>query len=122
MAASVSTSYVSGHETLDCRADGVMPPVLGRYVAWRVRQLAETGRPTGSYSWTRPVNISGVSVAIGYDDRPRCPRAVGGAAVAGDGRAWTEITNRDGGGLPLQKNAFNMLTFRRSRPKSSAWN
>ena len=110
VAASVSTSYVSGHETLTAVQDGVTPRSSadtshGAYGNWPKR-----GVQWVQYSWTRPVNISGVSV-YWYDDGRgvRVPSAA--RLLRWDGRAWTEITNRDGGGLPLQKNAFNMLTF-----------
>jgi uncharacterized protein len=110
VAAAVSTSYVSGHETLTAVNDGAMPRSSrdtshGAYGNWPRR-----GVQWVQYSWTKPVHINGVSV-FWYDDARgvRVPKAV--RLLQWAGKDWAEIKAADGGTLPLKKDTFNTLNF-----------
>jgi DUF1680 family protein len=110
VAAEVSTSYVSGNETLTAVNDGVTPRSSrdtshGAYGNWPKR-----GVQWVQYSWTKPVNISGVSV-YWYDDARgvRVPKSA--RLLQWGGKDWTEIKGADGATLSLKKDTFNTLTF-----------
>ncbi len=110
LVAKVSTSYVSGHETLTAVQDGTAPRSSGDTSHGAYGNWPKRGVQWIQYSWTRPVNINGVSV-YWYDDNRgvRVPKAA--RILRWDGRSWIEIKGRDGGLLPLKKDAFNTLAF-----------
>jgi DUF1680 family protein len=110
IAAAVSTSYVSGHETLTAVNDGVTPQSShdtshGAYGNW-----PKQGVQWVQYSWSKPVNINGVSI-YWYDDARgvRVPQAA--RLLRWDGQDWAEIKAADGATLALKKDAFNTLAF-----------
>jgi hypothetical protein len=110
VAARVSTSFVSGHETLTAVQDGASPRSSddtshGAYGNW-----PKHGVQWVQYSWTRPVNINGVAV-YWYDDNRgvRVPQAA--RLLRRDGNLWTEIKAADGKTLSLRKDTFNTLAF-----------
>jgi hypothetical protein len=110
VAAEVSTSYVSGHETLTAVNDGATPRSSrdtshGAYGNWPKR-----GVQWVQYSWSKPVNTSGVSV-YWYDDARgvRVPKAA--RLLQWAGKDWTEIKSADGATLSLRKDTFNTLAF-----------
>lgn len=110
VAARVSTSYVSGHETLTAVQDGASPRSSvdtshGAYGNWPKR-----GVQWVQYSWARPVHINGVAV-YWYDDHRgvRVPKAA--RLLQWDAHAWSEIQAPDGKTLPLRKDTFNTLSF-----------
>jgi DUF1680 family protein len=110
VAAEVSTSYVSGHETLTAVNDGVKPRSShdtshGAYGNWPKR-----GEQWLQYSWAKPVHINGVSV-YWYDDARGVRVPQGARLLRWDGKDWAEIKAADGATLPLKKDAFNALTF-----------
>jgi hypothetical protein len=110
IAANVSTSYVSGHETLTAVQDGTAPRSSGDTSHGAYGNWPKRGVQWIQYAWTRPVNIDGVSV-YWYDDHRGVRVPVAARLLRWDGRAWIEIKGRDGGVLPLKKDAFNALTF-----------
>jgi DUF1680 family protein len=110
VAAEVSTSYVSGHETLTAVNDDITPRSShdtshGTYGNWPKR-----GVQWVQYSWTKPVHIGGVSV-YWYDDARgvRVPKAA--RVLQWAGKDWAEIKAADGATLGLKKDTFNTLTF-----------
>jgi uncharacterized protein len=110
VAGEVSTSYVSGHETLTAVNDGVTPRSSrdtshGAYGNW-----PKHGVQWVQYSWARPVNIGGVSVNW-YDDARgvRVPKAA--RLLRWADNSWTEIKAADGATLALEKDTFNTLAF-----------
>ena len=110
IAAKVSTSFVSGHETLTAVQDGAAPRSSGDTSHGAYGNWPKRGVQWIQYSWTRPVNINGVSV-YWYDDNRgvRVPKAA--RLLRWERQAWVEIKSRDGRGLLLNKNAFNTLAF-----------
>jgi DUF1680 family protein len=110
IAAKVSTSYVSGHETLTAVQDGTAPRSSGDTSHGAYGNWPKRGVQWIQYSWTRPVHIEGVSV-YWYDDNRgvRVPQVA--RILRWEGRSWIEIKGRDGGVLPLKKDAFNTLAF-----------
>ena len=111
VAANVSTSYVSGHETLAAVNDGVTPRSSrdtshGAYGNW-----PRQGVQWIQYSWTKPVTVNGVSV-YWYDDNRgvRVPKAA--RLLRWDGNEWTEIKAANGATLALKKDAKQFAHLR----------
>jgi uncharacterized protein len=110
IAAKVSTSYVSGHETLTAVQDGATPRSSGDTSHGAYGNWPKRGVQWIQYSWARPVNIGGVSV-YWYDDHRGVRVPAAARLLRWDGLAWIEVKGPGGGGLPLKKDAFNTLTF-----------
>jgi len=104
-----STSYVSGHESLDAVNDGFKlknskDKRYGAYGNW-----PRKGTHWIQYEWTKPVNVDGVDV-YWFDDKGgvRPPKAV--RILYWDGKAFAPVKNAVGLGLEVDK--YNTTTFK----------
>jgi len=104
-----STSYVSGHETLDAVNDGLKlknskDKRYGAYGNW-----PKKGTHWIQYQWTKPVNVDGVDV-YWFDDKGgvRPPKAV--RVLYWDGKAFTPVKKPVGLGVEVDK--YNTTTFK----------
>jgi len=104
-----STSYVSGHESLDAVNDGFKlknsnDKRYGAYGNW-----PKKGTHWIQYEWTKPVNVDGVDV-YWFDDKGgvRLPKAV--RVLYWDGKAFAPVKNPVG--LGLEGDKYNTTTFK----------
>jgi len=76
LAAKPSTSFVSGHETLDAINDGFKPANSGDKQYGAYGNWAHTGTQWVQYEWSKPVNVDGIDV-YWFDDAAgvRLPKA-----------------------------------------------
>ncbi|MDP6637114.1 MAG: family 78 glycoside hydrolase catalytic domain [Phycisphaerae bacterium] len=109
LAAKASTSYVSGHETLDAINDGFKltnsnDKRYGAYGNW-----PRKGTQWVQYEWPRPVNVDSIDV-YWFDDRAgvRLPKAV--RILYWDGGAFKAVKNPVG--LGVEGNKHNTTTFK----------
>jgi len=108
LVAKASTSYVSGHETLDAVNDGFKPANsndkrYGAYGNWPHR-----GVQWVQYQWPKPVNVDSIDV-YWFDDGAgvRLPNAC--RLLYWDGRAFVHVKNAVG--LGVEGNKYNTTTF-----------
>ena len=106
--AKASTSYVSGHETLDAVNDGFKltnsnDKRYGAYGNW-----PRKGTHWVLYEWPKPVNVDSIDV-YWFDDRAgvRLPKAA--RILYWDGKAFKPVRNPVG--LGLEGNKYNTTTF-----------
>ena len=92
LAATPSTSFVSGHEWLDAINDGFKPAnsgdrQFGAYVNW-----PRTGTQWVQYAWSKPVHVDSIDV-YWFDDRAgvRLPKAA--RLLYWDGKAFVPARN-----------------------------
>ena len=104
-----STSYVSGHESLDAVNDGFKlrnsnDKRYGAYGNW-----PRKGTHWIQYQWPKPVNVDGVDV-YWFDDKGgvRPPKAA--RILYWDGKAFKPVKNPVGLGLEVDK--YNTTTFK----------
>jgi alpha-L-rhamnosidase len=108
LAAKPSTSFVSGHETLDAVNDGFKPAHsndkrYGAYGNW-----AHRGVHWVEYEWSKPVNVDSIDVYWFDDDAGvRLPKT--SRLLYWDGKAFVSITNPVG--LGVEGNKYNTTTF-----------
>ncbi len=106
--ATPSTSYVSGHETLDALNDGFDPASSrdhrhGAYGNW-----PRTGTQWVQYDWSRPISTNGVAVYWFDDGRGvRLPKAC--RLQYWDGKQFVAVPGASGPGL--EANKYNTTTF-----------
>ncbi|MBT3201973.1 MAG: family 78 glycoside hydrolase catalytic domain [Phycisphaerales bacterium] len=107
--AKASTSYVSGHESLDAVNDGFKlknsnDKRYGAYGNW-----PKKGTHWIQYEWTKPVHVDGIDV-YWFDDKGgvRLPKAV--RVLYWDGKAFTPVKNPVG--LGLEVNKYNTTAFK----------
>jgi len=107
--AKASTSYVSGHETLDAVNDGFKlknsnDKRYGAYGNW-----PRKGTHWIQYQWPKPVNIDSVDV-YWFDDKGgvRLPKAA--RILYWDGKAFKPVRNPVG--LGLEGDKYNTTTFK----------
>ncbi|MFC1601607.1 family 78 glycoside hydrolase catalytic domain [Candidatus Sumerlaeota bacterium] len=108
LAAKPSTSFVSGHETLDAINDDFEPAnsrdkKYGAYGNW-----AHRGTQWVQYEWSKPVNTAKIDV-YWWDDRAgvRLPKA--SRLLYWDGKAFIPVKNPVG--LGVEGNKYNATTF-----------
>ena len=108
LAAKPSTSFVSGHETLDAVNDGFKPANsndkrYGAYGNW-----AHRGVHWVQYEWPKPVHVDSIDV-YWFDDRGgvRLPKA--SRLLYWDGKAFASARNPVG--LGVEGNKYNTTTF-----------
>ncbi|MDP6545761.1 MAG: family 78 glycoside hydrolase catalytic domain [Phycisphaerae bacterium] len=104
-----STSYVSGHETLDAVNDGFKlansnDKRYGAYGNW-----PRKGTHWVQYEWPKPVNVDSIDV-YWFDDKGgvRLPKAV--RVLYWDGKAFKPVKNPVG--LGVEGNKYNTTTFK----------
>ncbi|NQU24721.1 MAG: hypothetical protein HQ567_25850, partial [Candidatus Nealsonbacteria bacterium] len=97
-----STSFVSGHETLDAVNDGFKPAKsddkrYGAYGNW-----PQKGAQWVQYEWSKPVHVDSIDV-YWFDDKGgvRLPKAV--RVLYWDGKAFTPVKNPVGLGVEGDK-------------------
>lgn len=107
-AATASTSFVSGHETIDALNDGNAPrdsndKSHGAYGNW-----PQTGRQWVQYDWPQAISTNRVAV-YWFDDNQgvRLPKSC--TLSYWDGKQFIPVANSRG--LGLEKNKFNTTTF-----------
>ena len=109
LAAKPSTSFVSGHETLDAINDGFEPTNSGdkRYGAYG--NWAHTGTQWIQYKWSKPVNVDSIDV-YWFDDGAgvRLPKA--SRLLYWDGNAFVPVKNPVG--LGVEGDKYNTTTFK----------
>jgi len=108
IAATPSTSYVSGHETLEAVNDGLLPTrssdnSQGAYGNWPRR-----GTQWLQYEWALPVHVDRVEV-YWYIDGRGLHAPAGARLLAWDGAQWVEV--RAEGELAFEADTFNALDF-----------
>jgi len=108
LVAKPSTSYVSGHETLDAINDGFRPTNsndkrYGAYGNW-----PRKGTQWVQYEWSKPVHVDSIDV-YWFDDRAgvRLPKAA--RLLYWDGKAFVPVKNPVG--LGVEGNKYNTTTF-----------
>jgi len=108
LVAKASTSYVSGHETLDAVNDGFKPAnsndkCYGAYGNW-----PRKGIQWVQYEWPKPVNVDSIDV-YWFDDGAgvRLPKA--SRLLYWDGKAFVPVKNPVG--LGVEGNKYNTTTF-----------
>ena len=108
LVAKPSTSFVSGHETLDAVNDGFKPAHsndkrYGAYGNW-----AHRGVHWVQYEWPNPVNVDSIDV-YWFDDRAgvRLPKAA--RILYWDGKAFKPVKNPVG--LGVEGDKYNTTTF-----------
>jgi len=108
LVAKASTSYVSGHETLDAVNDGFKPTNsndkrYGAYGNW-----PRKGTHWVQYEWPKPVNVDCIEV-YWFDDKRgvRLPKAA--RLLYWDGKAFKPVNNPVG--LGVEGNKYNATTF-----------
>ena len=108
LVATVSTSFVSGHETITALNDGATPSnsndkSQGAYGNW-----PRTGTHWVQYDWSQPISTSKMDV-YWFDDHGgvRLPKAC--RLKYWDGSAFVPVPQADG--LGLAENQFNSTTF-----------
>ncbi len=103
-----STSFVSGHETLDAVNDGFNPTSSGdkRYGAYG--NWAHRGVHWVQYEWPKPVNVDSIDV-YWFSDKGgvRLPKAA--RLLYWDGKAFAPVKNPVG--LGVQGDQYNATTF-----------
>jgi len=103
-----STSFVSGHETLDAVNDGFKPTNSGdrRYGAYG--NWAHRGVHWVKYEWPKPVNVDSIDV-YWFDDGAgvRLPKA--SRLLYWNGKAFVPVENPLG--LGVEGNKYNTTTF-----------
>ncbi len=108
LAAKPSTSFVSGHETLDAINDGFKPASSGdkRYGAYG--NWSRKGAQWVQYEWSKPVNVASIDV-YWFDDRRgvRLPKT--SRLLYWDGDAFVPVKNPVG--LGVEGNKYNTTTF-----------
>jgi len=108
LAAKPSTSFVSGHETLDAVNDGFRPAHsndkrYGAYGNW-----SHKGTQWVQYDWSQPVHVDGIDVYWFDDNRGvRLPRA--SRLLYWDGKAFMPVKNPVG--LGVEGDQYNTTTF-----------
>jgi len=108
LVAEPSTSFVSGHETLDAINDGFKPAHAndkryGAYGNW-----PRKGTQWVQYEWSKPVNVDGIDVYWFDDNRGvRLPQA--SRLLYWDGNAFVPVKNPVG--LGVEGNKYNTTTF-----------
>ena len=109
LVAKPSTSFVSGHETLDAVNDGFKlansnDKRYGAYGNW-----PKKGTDWVQYEWTKPVHVDGVDV-YWFDDKSgvRLPKAA--RVLYWDGKAFKPVKNPVG--LGLEVDTYNTTTFK----------
>jgi len=108
LAAKPSTSFVSGHETLDAINDGFKPASSGdkRYGAYG--NWNRKGAQWVQYEWSKPVNFASIDVYWFDDGRGvRLPKA--SRLLYWDGKAFVPVKNPVG--LGVEGNRYNTTTF-----------
>ena len=107
--AKASTSYVSGHESLDAVNDGFKlnnsnDKRYGAYGNW-----PKKGTHWVQYEWPKPVNVDSIDV-YWFDDKGgvRLPKAA--RVLYWDGKAFKPVKNPVG--LGLEVNKYNTTTFK----------
>ena len=108
LVAATTTSYVSGHETINALNDGFTPENSndkshGAYGNW-----PQHGLQWVQYEWTRPISTAKIAV-YWFDDHGgvRLPKAC--QLKYWDGTNLVSVTNPNG--LGLLENQFNVTTF-----------
>jgi len=108
LAAKPSTSFVSGHETLDAINDGFKPAnsgdkQYGAYGNWSRKRTQWV-----QYEWPKPVNVDSIDV-YWFDDNAgvRLPKA--SRLLYWDGSAFVPVKNPVG--LGVEGNKYNATTF-----------
>jgi len=108
LVAKPTTSFVSGHETLDAVNDGFKPANsndkrYGAYGNW-----PRKGTQWVQYEWSKPVNVDGIDVYWFDDNRGvRLPQA--SRLLYWDGNAFVPVKNPVG--LGVKGNKYNTTTF-----------
>jgi alpha-L-rhamnosidase len=109
LAAKPSTSFVSGHETLDAVNDGFKlansnDKRYGAYGNW-----PKKGTHWVQYEWTKPVHVDGVDV-YWFDDKGGVWPPKAARVLYWDGKAFKPVKNPVG--LGLEVDTYNTTTFK----------
>lgn len=108
LVATPSTSFVSGHETLDAVNDGYTPAnsndkSRGAYGNWD-----RTGTQWVQYDWSAPISTNKIDI-YWFDDNSGVRVPAGCRVKYWNGTAFVDVPNPKG--LGLDKNKFNTTTF-----------
>ena len=108
LAAKPSTSFVSGHETLEAINDGINPANSGDKQYGAYGNWAHTGTHWVQYEWSKPINCAKIDV-YWFDDGAgiRVPKA--SRLLYWDGSAFVPVKNPVG--LGVEGNQYNTTTF-----------
>ena len=108
LAAKPSTSFVSGHETLDAINDGFEPANSGDKRHGAYGNWAQKGTAWVQYEWSKPISSASIAV-YWFDDGGgvRLPKAA--RLLYWDGQAFVPVKNPSG--LGVEGNKYNTTAF-----------
>lgn len=106
--AEVTTSFVSGHETLGAVQDGFDPAGENDHHHGAYGNWPQTGTQWVEYAWSQPVSTKEIAVYWWKDGRGiDLPEAC--RVLAWDGSAFTAVANASG--LGVEPGKYNVTTF-----------
>jgi DUF1680 family protein len=105
-AASVKTSFVSGHERLDAVSDGFDPRNSADHGRGAYGNWPSKGTQWVEYEWSQPISTSGVDV-YWWDDNQGVRMPVAGRLSYWDGSKYLPIESKVG----VAKDKFNRVEF-----------